>query len=914
MKPETLLSSLDFLDEELLAASERPIKTYRPKPWLWAAAALALVVGLGYLGVRYVQTHRNTDPTEAPLSGQNDETAAPATSSDLNGLPLLEAGTFELQKLDEASLQVRLKQVLWPGYPSFRQRDEDLGTLPVFQRHKSSSVALTQEQMNILAVALAKRLGMTGDIQVDPEPPEWDSLAAIVEIREGVTLTVRQNGYATVEYREGCGPQPPKNFDGSTKKLKYHYLTQLSELLEVPYREADETNPGRATTESEEAFLADTLLQVEMNYRENGELQLLSFDACFADRVTPLGDYPTISFDEAWSYAKEGRFYIAAGAQDKATAERFAAILRELEPVYVEYLYSPASSGYVLPYYCFWLPDENEPNLYVPVLVPAVRWEYLTNPPVSYEDMVETVTPIETIELPTEPLLPGVVEAGTPSDSDLLLENGQTRLRIPASFRELLYCTTGYNAEGERVGLFQVYELASYEAGKTANSSWSAGRLCSVYKLHETQPALQEILSGPMNGITPLGTDADGYWYFMDTPMDLTLIRLNDNGEADQRAVTEADTQQWTQFQTWVFSILPSQFCQDNDLTAYDPAAASEARTLPILDARDAFHESMLLHAEEELEQLRMNLWRQESAYADFATLPVFEARTRTYDSSTPILDDAAMQRTLRTEAEKAGLGEIEIRPAVYNLPNNMELPEGAMEYVGQTDDDIQIGINSAGRVTIQYIQSESGRSRYDDLPAEIRAELRSDPYDAALYWLTGLRGLLDLPYAEKGELEVESTMASLAPRYASGRDTDDDKELFLGYMLRNVDLELGEDGRLLNISYDACFRERWLPVGDYPILSFEEAEALAHNGQFYTDGLTWEGYNFDWDVKNAGHGELLYIQKTPAALRIPYYRFFCEVRCPPTDPEVGEAQTVYVPVYVPAVRGEYLGFPTPWF
>ncbi len=830
----------------------------------------------------------------------------PETSEQNASLPLLEAHPQLPQDTEEYALQIHLQQVIWPGYPAFRERDEDLGALPAFRQTASASQPLSREQMRALAKACAGRLGLAeAEIEVRDEPAEWDSLAAIVQDGRGMTLTVRPSGNVTVEYEDGAGPKPPKQSDPGTKALKYHYLTLLADLLQVPNLDAAGENPGSESAESEEAFLADTLLGVEMNYRENGELQLLSFNAARTDQLMPVGEYPTISFDDAWSYAKEGRFFT-----DASNPQRLISILRQIEPVYAEYLYAsadPAASDQtLLPYYCFWLPDENTPNLYVPVLVPAVRWEYLRNPPAACPD--PTGTSDDPTEAPAETagdLLPGVVMAGTPSDSDEMLTNGDIRLRIPEAFRDLLYCTTGYRAEGERVGLFQVFELASYQAGKAVNSGWEAGRLCSVYKLHETQPTLQEILSGPMNGITAIGKDADGYWYFLDTPLDLQLIRLNDSGEGDQRAVTEADTQQWEQFQIWVSSLLPAQFREDNGLTAYAPnGAETVGRSLPILDAGDSFHESVLADSLEALGQLPVHLW---TADTKFQTLPVFEARQQSFDPTTPFLDDETMQQMIRTIAEQAGFGEVEIRPAVYNLPSNAELPADAASFVGQSGDQM-VSITAYGRVTLYFGQQQ--KDAFRALPETARAQYL-DPIYAKTSYVNQYLPLLEIPYKESWELNAESTQAAVNPRYSAGRRTDVGKEMYLAEMLRAVEIVTNDDGSLQSLSYDACFREQYLPVGDYPVISYEEAEALAKSGSYYTDGLLWPGYSFDIRLGTLYHGELIYNTLTPNKLRLPYYRFFAEVLCTPEDAELAgpdaETKTVYLPIYVPAIQAASL-------
>lgn len=351
---------------------------------------------------------------------------------------------------------------------------------------------------------------------------------------------------------------------------------------------------------------------------------------------------------------------------------------------------------------------------------------------------------------------------------------------------------------------------------------------------------------------------------------------------------------------------------------AEEPAPEPEERELPILEAGDSFHESALVHSLDALDALPVHLWTEES---DFATLPVFETREQTYDSTAPILDDEAMQQFLREEAEKFGFREIEIRPAVYNLPNNAELPADAASYVAQSGDQM-ISITSSGRIVL-YAGTENTHlfiEPIDRVSEEVhRTKLREDRRYAEEYYVNILFDILELPYREAWELNIENSQASNDPRYASGRATTHEKELYLAEMLRNVELVLNDDGSLQSLAYDACFREKYLPLGDYPIILYETAVQLAKNGQYFTDGLLWEGWRFDWDANNGLlHGELIYNEIAPDRLRMPYYRFYVEVLCTPEDRTLtgpdAQAQTVYLPIYVPAICDEYLSdFPLEW-
>ena len=101
-----------------------------------------------------------------------------------------------------------------------------------------------------------------------------------------------------------------------------------------------------------------------------------------------------------------------------------------------------------------------------------------------------------------------------------------------------------------------------------------------------------------------------------------------------------------------------------------------------------------------------------------------------------------------------------------------------------------------------------------------------------------------------------------------------------------------------------AAVPECYEKLSDYPVITVEEARALALDGNALLPGST--GLSVDLAEDGALElWELCYLTETQHELLLPYYRFWI--------PESSGAENEYAAIYVPAVRAEYLeDYPVP--
>ncbi len=123
-----------------------------------------------------------------------------------------------------------------------------------------------------------------------------------------------------------------------------------------------------------------------------------------------------------------------------------------------------------------------------------------------------------------------------------------------------------------------------------------------------------------------------------------------------------------------------------------------------------------------------------------------------------------------------------------------------------------------------------------------------------------------------------------------------DPKEQFLQYQFKTVQFSVQEDGRLWAIQFREASRAQ--PLGEYPILTPEEAEAQLLAGRFLTTAPE------KVVAKNAVRKvELCYRTGGFEAQYMPWYRFYVEL----PDSASPTGLRAFGAYYVPAVRPEYL-------
>ena len=328
-----------------------------------------------------------------------------------------------------------------------------------------------------------------------------------------------------------------------------------------------------------------------------------------------------------------------------------------------------------------------------------------------------------------------------------------------------------------------------------------------------------------------------------------------------------------------------------------EPSASSEApqrsdARLPLLSRSDSADDGPILSSREEVvARLNENLWTSDVLWS---TLPVFENQYWAYDVDYRVLTLEDMMTLTESVYRSCGL---DVTVVIYPPANGQSDPET----LTQRTDTIDVSVTNRGRVTITY---------HTPLPLGEDVDAAA-PRAVRRYYLGLFQDVLSVPYLEEWELAVQSTRAANDLRYAAGRLSEtDDEELFLADQLRRVELELDETGALVRISYDSQLRAQYLPLGDYPLRSVDDAREALPRLQYFLPTLDTEHYVYAWQPGDPALVELVYPTQDAHPLTIPCYRFWAPAIRTPLDGSSADAETVYVPYYVPAIPDSYFDEP----
>lgn len=271
------------------------------------------------------------------------------------------------------------------------------------------------------------------------------------------------------------------------------------------------------------------------------------------------------------------------------------------------------------------------------------------------------------------------------------------------------------------------------------------------------------------------------------------------------------------------------------------------------------------------------NPWTEE---AGLTTLPVYENPLELDEYGQPVGDRAAMEAALLEVAGRLGLEGVEIE----------ETDWGALTIQG---DGLTLDVTVTLPVTLEF---EPPRT----LPEGYHFGHHA-PYDAmeaaGKYLMETYDTLLDM---EKpvfslwgGDYNIYREQGYQIEVYEGAGDLT---EQLVGYHFRRVAFYPDEEGRLWMIRfYQADLSQK---LGDYPIITVEEAKALLGEGHYITS-VPCELPGLEYVEKV----ELVYRNGTLEGCWMPYYRFY--VRLPEMAEEDG-LQT-FGAYYVPAVEGRFL-------
>lgn len=271
------------------------------------------------------------------------------------------------------------------------------------------------------------------------------------------------------------------------------------------------------------------------------------------------------------------------------------------------------------------------------------------------------------------------------------------------------------------------------------------------------------------------------------------------------------------------------------------------------------------------------NPWTEE---AGLTTLPVYANPLELDEYGQPVEDRAAMEAALREAAGRLGLEGVEIE----------ETDWGTLVIQG---DGLTLDVSSTLPVTLEF---EPARILPEGYDFGYHA-----PYDAmeaaGKYLMETYDTLLDMEkptlslwggdyniYREQGyQIEVYERAGDLT-------------EQLVRYHFRRVAFYPDDAGNLWMIRfYQADLSHK---LGNYPIITVEEAQALLGEGHYITS-VPYELPGLEYVEKV----ELVYRGGTMEGCWMPYYRFYVRL---PEEAEEDGLQT-FGAYYVPAVEGRFL-------
>lgn len=281
----------------------------------------------------------------------------------------------------------------------------------------------------------------------------------------------------------------------------------------------------------------------------------------------------------------------------------------------------------------------------------------------------------------------------------------------------------------------------------------------------------------------------------------------------------------------------------------------------------------------------------------ELSTLPVFQ--NGSYHAAgvpTGLTQDAMLERL---EAAAAALG-MEI-----GVPES-EKEEGEVVRITADADGIQIEVTADGTVVVWFedgleLPEEYHFTHYDTTDEEANKVLDYliEQY-SDLIGFTRPEKVLSGDYVMWNDYDDSGNyleMPKYARKYLVYEAAGDDTEDILNYCFRSVHFAPNDDGRLMLIRiYDSlsCAEK----LGDYPIITAEEARAMLLNGNY----ITSVPYEIT-DERLVGQAELVYRNSRTEMTFMPYYRFYVEL----PEMERDDGLTDYGAYYVPAVQAEYI-------
>ena len=284
----------------------------------------------------------------------------------------------------------------------------------------------------------------------------------------------------------------------------------------------------------------------------------------------------------------------------------------------------------------------------------------------------------------------------------------------------------------------------------------------------------------------------------------------------------------------------------------------------------------------------------------ELTTLPVFCNNSYSAAGIPHGLTQEEMEERIQTAAQALGLEVTYLEPEVEGSTGS-DVPPGTVTRVTGYAGGVEIEAEANGTLTVDFdTKTHDGLS----LPEEYRFEycdITDQEAEAVLdYLLDRYSALVNFRQPQRAIFRDRNIYGELGVDYRAYDAAGDDAEDLLNYSFRQVDFAPDGEGNLMLIRlYDglACAEK----IGDYPLISLEEARQALLAGQY----VTTVPYDFPGEDHVYG-GELVYQGGRTEQVFIPYYRFYADIsREFPNWDDTGLKN--YGAYYVPAVEHQYL-------
>lgn len=282
----------------------------------------------------------------------------------------------------------------------------------------------------------------------------------------------------------------------------------------------------------------------------------------------------------------------------------------------------------------------------------------------------------------------------------------------------------------------------------------------------------------------------------------------------------------------------------------------------------------------------------------ELSTLPVFRNNSYSTAGIPHGLTREEMEARIQAAAQVLGL---EVTGLKEDKEGGGDVPPGTITRITGYAGGVEIEAEANGTVTVDF-----DTKTHDSLPLPeeyrfVYSDITDQEAEAVLdYLIDQYSALLNFRQPQKALFRDRNIYEELGVDYHVFDAGGDDVEDLLNYSFRKADFAPDDEGNLMLIRlYDAlaCTEK----LGDYPLISLEEARQALLEGQY----ITTVPYDFPGEEHVYG-GELVYRGSRTEQVFIPYYRFYADVsREFPNWEDSGLKN--FGAYYVPAVQHQYL-------